>query len=346
VIVMDGRPVDLARARREAKALLTAAHAGDGAARERVLAVHPAADPEALRLADAQLAIARELGARSWPALVREAQARDMARDVRARTLVQWATSGRRADAEALLARDPDLARVALDTALVLGDAQRVTATLARDPGTARRALGLRGWQPLLYVAYSAFLGGDRTDGLVACAEALLGAGADPDAAWEDDGCDRMSALHGAAGVAHEPRLTALLLAAGADPDDGRSLRGAAGAQDPACLELLLDAGARVPGAMALAHAAQRGRLRSARVLLVRGPREWSERENALQWAVRPEASAEMVRFLVEHGADLEASFDGTGARPTPSPCAAAGPTWPSCSPSWARGGAPTRSTR
>ena len=125
-----------------------------------------------------------------------------------------------------------------------------------------------------------------------------------------------MSALHGAAGLAHEPRLTALLLAAGADPDDGRSLRGAVGAQDPACLELLLDAGARVPGAMALAHAVQRGRLRMARVLLERGPREWGERENALQWAVRPEASAEMVRLLVEHGADLEASFDGTGRTP------------------------------
>jgi ankyrin repeat protein/GNAT superfamily N-acetyltransferase len=67
---------------------------------------------------------------------------------------------------------------------------------------------------------------------------------------------------------------------------------------------------------MALAHATQRGRLRTARVLLGRGPREWSERANALQWAVRPEASAEMVRLLVEHGADLEASFDGTGRTP------------------------------
>jgi ankyrin repeat protein len=160
------------------------------------------------------------------------------------------------------------------------------------------------------------FLGGERTDGLLACAQALLGAGADPDTAWEHGGYERMSALHGAAGLAHEPRLTALLLAAGADPDDGRALRGAAGAEDPACLELLLDAGARVPGAMALAHAAQRGRVRTARMLLERGPREWGERDNALQWAVRPEASAEMVRLLVEHGADLEASFDGTGRTP------------------------------
>ena len=313
---MDGRPVDLARARREAKALLAAARAGDGAARERVLAVHPVADPDALRLADAQLAIARELGARSWPALVREAQARNMARHERARALVGWATSGRRDDAEALLALDAGLARAGLDVALVLGDAERVGGALAEDPRTARRALGLLGWQPLLYVAYSAFLGGERTDGLVACAQSLLHAGADPDAAWEDDGYERMTALHGAAGLAHEPRLTALLLAGGADPDDGRSLRGAAGAEDPACLELLLDAGARVPGAMALAHAAQRGRLRTARALLERGPEEWGERDNALQWAVRSEASAEMVRLLAEHGADLEASFDGTGRTP------------------------------
>ena len=53
VIVMDGRPVDLARARREAKALLKAARAGDAAARGRVLAARPVADPDALRLADA-----------------------------------------------------------------------------------------------------------------------------------------------------------------------------------------------------------------------------------------------------------------------------------------------------
>jgi ankyrin repeat protein/GNAT superfamily N-acetyltransferase len=316
VIVMDGRPVDLARARREAKTLLRAARAGDAAARERVLAARPAADPGAVRLADAQLAIARELGARSWPALVRDAHTRDMARDQRARTLVEWATSARRDDAEALLALDPGLARAALDAALVLGDAERVGAALARDPDTARRGLGPRGWPALLYVSYSAFLDGGRSDGLVACAQALLRAGADPDAAWEDDGSARMTALHGAAGLAHEPRLTALLLAAGADPDDARALRGAAGAEDPACLELLLDAGARVHGAMALAHAAERGGLRTARVLLERGPRDWGERDNALQWAVCSEATPEMVRLLVDHGADLEASFDGTGRTP------------------------------
>jgi ankyrin repeat protein/GNAT superfamily N-acetyltransferase len=316
VIVMDGRPVDLARARREAKALLRAARAGDAAARERIVTAQPTAAGRALRLADAQLAIARSLGARSWPALVREGQARAVVRGERARTLVEWAASARSDDAAALLALDPGLARAALDAALVLGDAERVGAALADDPGVARRALGARGWEPLLYVAYSAFLGGERTDGLVDCARLLLGAGADPNAAWEDAELEPMTALHGAAGLAHEPRMTALLLDAGADPDDGRPLRSAAGAEDPACLELLLDAGATLYRAMALAHAAQRGALRTARLLLERGPEQWGERENALQWAVRPEASEDMLRLLVEHGADLEASFDGTGRTP------------------------------
>jgi len=306
--------VDLARARREAKALLRAARSGDRGAAARIGAPDP-------RLADAQLAIARELGARSWPALVRQVEA--------GRAFVLAATSGRRGEAEALPARgaldapggrrgeaEALLARGALDAALVLGDAGAVAAALAEDATLPARSLGARAWPPLLYVTYSAFLGGDRTDGLLACAGALLDTGADPNAAWEDAELDRMTALHGAAGIAHEPRVTALLLDAGADPDDGRSLRMAAGAGDPACLELLLEAGATLERSMALAHAAQRGALACARVLLDRGPREWGERENALVWAVRGEAPPPMLRLLAEHGADLEASFDGSGRTP------------------------------
>ena len=63
---MDGR-LDLTRARREAKALLAAARAGDPAARARL--------GDAPKLSDAQLAVARDWGERSWPALVRRAQA-------------------------------------------------------------------------------------------------------------------------------------------------------------------------------------------------------------------------------------------------------------------------------
>ncbi|MEN3282980.1 MAG: hypothetical protein V7607_4120, partial [Solirubrobacteraceae bacterium] len=261
---------------------------------------------EAPRLADAQLAVARELGARSWPALVRRVEL--------GRSLVLAATSGRLGEAQALL--DPALFPAALDVALVIGEAGVVGAALADDSGVATRAMGTRGWPPLLYLTYSAFLGAERTAGLLACAGALLDAGADPNAAWEDDEYERMTALHGAAGVAREPRMTALLLQAGADPDDGRSLRDAAGAEDPACVELLLDAGATLYRSMALAHAAQRGALGPARVLLEGGPEQWGERENALVWAARGEAPAEMLRLLASNGANLEASFDGSGRTP------------------------------
>jgi GNAT superfamily N-acetyltransferase len=63
--------IDLDRARRDAKALLRAARAGDPEALRRMRQ-----DREP-RLADAQLAVARALGARSWPALVRRAEGVD-----------------------------------------------------------------------------------------------------------------------------------------------------------------------------------------------------------------------------------------------------------------------------
>jgi GNAT superfamily N-acetyltransferase len=73
VIVMAFRRIDLDRARREAKALLAAARAGDSEALGRLRSDRKP------QLADAQHAVARELGERSWPALVRRVQARGSA---------------------------------------------------------------------------------------------------------------------------------------------------------------------------------------------------------------------------------------------------------------------------
>src|SRR5215211_3256267 len=206
---MESGRIDLERARREAKRLLRGARSGDEAALGRLAA---AGEP---KLADAQLAVARELGEASWPRLVRRAEAEAVAREQRARRLVQEATNGRRDHAEALLALDPDLGGRAFDAALVLGEIARVAPVLAGDPQAATRPSGAREWPPLLYVTHSAFLGGERTDGLVACARALLDAGADANTAWSHPEFGALSALYGAAGVAHEPGMTALLLEAG-----------------------------------------------------------------------------------------------------------------------------------
>ena len=286
---MDAGRIDLDRARREAKRRVKAAREEGGE----------------LKLADAQLAVARELGEPSWPRLVRRVEAEAVAREDRARRLVEEATNGRRDHAEALLALEPGLARERLDAALVLGDADRVRAALARDPGLATRPAGARDWLPLLYACHSAFLGGERTEGLVACARALLDAGADPDSSWQHPEFGALGALYGAAGVAHEPRMTALLLDAGANPDDDESVYHATETADDRCLRLLLDAGAKVEGTNALAHCLDVERPAMLRLLLDHEPGR--DVEPSLLWAIYRGRSQEVIRMLVAAGADVNA---------------------------------------
>ena len=237
---MEAGRIDLERARREAKRLWGTR----GALRRGASSSRTRSSPSR-----------GEFGEASWPRLVHRAEAEAVAREDRARRLVAEATDGRRDHAE-VAARARSGARPhGLDAALVLGEVVRVRAALARDVGAAIRPVGARDWLPLLYVAHSAFLGGERTDGFLACARTLLDAGADPDSSWEHPEFGALGALYGAAGVAHEPRMTALLLAAGANPDDDESVYHATETSDHTCLRLLLDAGARVEGTNALAHA-------------------------------------------------------------------------------------------
>ena len=71
---------NLEQQRKLAKDLLHAAREGDSAALARIRAVSPAAAtrPRALKLADAQLALAREGGFESWPKLVADFQEHDV----------------------------------------------------------------------------------------------------------------------------------------------------------------------------------------------------------------------------------------------------------------------------
>jgi ankyrin repeat protein len=72
-------PANLEQQHKLAKDLIRAARAGDPAALARIRAVRPAAAPaRSLKLADAQLAVAREGGFESWPKLVADLQERDV----------------------------------------------------------------------------------------------------------------------------------------------------------------------------------------------------------------------------------------------------------------------------
>src|SRR3954468_7875170 len=147
---MGVRRIDLERARREAKALLAAARAGDAAARARLGEV-----PGGPQLATAQLAIARELGERSWPALARRAELESATTLERAQAFVRAATSDRLDHADALLERAPAIGGTLPAVRLLLGEPVTVNPLLPIEP---------LGWLPLVYVAHSRYLGGPRTD--------------------------------------------------------------------------------------------------------------------------------------------------------------------------------------
>ncbi|MFL5826682.1 MAG: ankyrin repeat domain-containing protein [Thermoleophilaceae bacterium] len=292
VIVVER--IDLGQARRRAKELLRQWRA---------------AGRDDVRLAHAQREIARGLGFPSWPAMVNAVEAESVAREERHARFVEWAGNGRADRAEALLALDPGLRDAGLDVALLLGDHEAVGRALEANPALVEQETGQRSWPPLLYPTHSAFLGGERTDQLVRTAELLLEAGADPNASWRHPEFGDLSALYGAAGVAHEPRMTRLLLDRGATPDDGESLYHSCEARDHTVLRMLLDAGARVDGTNSIRHMLDYEDPQGLRLLLERGVeqegRGWPELDGTIRWALGRERSRPHIELLVEHGAPV-----------------------------------------
>jgi ankyrin repeat protein len=266
--------VNVEQLRKQAKELVRAGRAGDPAARARL-------GDLPVRLASAQLVLAREHGHPSWSALVHALEAS-------VATFVVAATEGRCDRASRLLAARPEIARDPW-AALVLGRGWE------GDPSAPG---GPRGWAPILYVAHSCFASAEL-------ARALLARGADPNATFTNE-YGEMSAVYGAAGVRHDPELTRVLLEAGADPNDGESLYHATEAGDTACLAVLLEHGARQAGTNALAHAIDYDHRAHVRMLLDAGADPNEGRIAVLVHAVRRECGAEMVRMLAEAGAELD----------------------------------------
>lgn len=261
--------------RRQAKALRDAARAAEPDALTRLarhLAVRAGAE---VTLSAAQFVIAREYGFAGWPRLKAEVDARTMTPPRRVAAFLAASVEDRPQQAARLLASDPRIARADVRTAAVLGDADHVRELTAADPALAVTPDAARGWPPLLYVCHSRWHRADpgRAAGLTEVARVLLDAGAGPDT---NNGLPRRtgryrSALYGAAGIADNPAITALLLERGADPDDDESLYHSVYHRDHACLRLLLRHGARVNGTNALAAATGAGDVEGVRLLVEAG---------------------------------------------------------------------------
>ena len=258
--------------RKQAKELVKAARSGDAAAQARLGGREPI-------LANAQLAIARERGYRSWPVLV-------AATEAGAAAFVEAATGGRRHRADAMVAARPEIE-----------DDPWARLVLGRDwDGDPNRPGGPRNWAPLLYVCHSVYASADL-------ARQLLARGADPNASSAEE-WGRSTALYGAAGVVHDPELTRALLDAGADPDDNESLYHAIEAETADCLRLLLEHGAEARDTNALARALDFDRIEHVRLLLEAGA-DPNERP-LLVHAVRRGRGPEFLRLLAGYGAELD----------------------------------------
>ncbi len=296
----------------QAKTLLRRFRDGDEAARALLREHHPDV-PEELKLADAQLVVARGYGFASWPKLKAHL-------DVIARYSRSPHKAGPASDPvdeflrlASLTYSDDDPARWAAARALLpeAGRASLHAAAAAGDVESARRHLGAvneqggpHAWEPLLYLAYSR-VGGDDT---LEVARLLLGAGAHPDAGFLWDGLTSpFTALTGAFGRGEgDPpphrdslALARLLLEAGADPNDTQAVYNLHWTPGDEWLELLLEFGfGRGDGGpwharLAPAH-----------------PTPPENAEDALMWAASS-GFASRIRLLTGAGVDP----DGRGTR-------------------------------
>jgi ankyrin repeat protein len=292
VPILPAHP-NLDQLRHQAKDLLRAANSGDDQALAQMQAVS-----DQVTLAAAQLALARSYGFASWPKLNAEVEARTLDLAERVDAFCKASVSDGSGRAARMLAATPEIAGHSFATAVILGDAARVSEDLRRDPGLATRRDPRSGWTPLHTVSGSRWHQFEpaRSDGLLAVAQLLIEAGADPAAktdswggGWSPLGCAVASTNSGPSNQG----VVELLLEHGAVPDD-RDLYLAGFAHD---------------------------RHRLLPLLLVRGPNVSEVAEMALAAPIS-EGDVEGVRSLLQAGADPSRYLDDDG-HATPIVCAA-----------------------
>jgi ankyrin repeat protein len=298
--------------RRQARELLRAWRAGDPAALARAA---PYRLPAPLRLAQAQLVLARELGLASWPALMAEVERRrsaaldDAAYADRVLTLAlgRGYDAPRPAQALSLLQARPLLRPPALQ--LLLGEAPALPPAQPVPPWNA---------PPVALVAFSSLAGLGFEDALLAQMNGLLAAGADPNAGLPDPEAPQrpLPALYGAVARARSLALVQALLAAGADPNDNETLYHAVEQDDRRIVAALVAAGARWPGTNALFRQLDLESLPWLQQALELGAdaNELSSGTGTrpLHHAVQRGRSLGHLQLLVAHGAD-PAALDAHG---------------------------------
>jgi ankyrin repeat protein len=323
---LPDRP-NLDQYKKQAKDLARDCRGGLPEALARLRAHHPKSTKAPTTLTAAQLVVAREHGFASWPrfsahieTLLVERSVESLADPVGSFLVSACApreashSSGTLEEAKAILDRYPHAARANIYTAAVLADDTGVRAFLAADPGLATTPGGPYAWDALSHLCFSRYLRLDpgRSDAFVRTARALLDAGASANTGWfEEQGDERIfeSVLYGAAGVAHHPGMTRLLLDYGADPNDGETPYHVPEGYDNTVTKILLESGKlddRSRTWMLLRKVDWHDEA-GIRMALDYGAdpntvARWGD--TALQHAVRRDNSLDILRLLLDRGGD------------------------------------------
>jgi ankyrin repeat protein len=230
-----GAAASLESLKKEAKRWLKALRDNDAAARERLRRVLPKAGTE-IGLREVQHALALEHGLSGWTALKEALTDRALAKRSaaeRADDFLRLGVDRHGAQLAAhILRKHPDVARFSIHTAVVAGDLAEVERRLAANASSTSTPNGPKKWQPLQYLCYARLPLPDANDHAVAIARALLDAGADPNAKWNDGWENPFTLITGVIGDGEQrdtphPRaaeLAGLLIERGADPYDTQSL--------------------------------------------------------------------------------------------------------------------------
>lgn len=314
--------------RGEAKRWLKALRAQDLKAIARFGNVFPD-HAGAARLRQVQHALAREYGFPTWAALKQEIEDRSRTSAERVRLFLEKSVNrygvrpstqkwgnyerdrpARGALAARVLARNPEIARDSIHTAVAAHDLDGVRAFLQKNPALVHDRHVLDGWTPLLRLAYARLPIEAASANALAIAALLLDAGADPNAAWSD-GTNAFTVLVGVigggeGGQAEHPSAEAfarLLIARGADPFAPQALYNTSlGADSTFWLDLLW------------AESARRGETHK---WTGPAPKELGGEKipSALDYLLGNAVPnhLERTRWLLEHGADARGSNSYSG---------------------------------
>ena len=221
--------------------------------------------------------------------------------------------------AEAFLEAEPALCREDFVLACASGELDVVRQRLDEDPGLATRELGPRGWQPLVYAAYSVLSKrhDERAARITQVGALLLERGASPNSGYTarvagDPTLHSFPVLFACVHVSENLSLAERLLEAGANPNDGQSLYHAVERFDTAVLDLLYRFGLEPESvSYCMLHQIDLGYLAGVRWFLDHGADPNVKHPtglSALHWAIMRPGTSQVIELLLERGADARAT--------------------------------------